>query len=64
MNAAQEQFLQKTQWLRPFTRWAAAFSIQTQGWLPSVVRNAPLKAVKLILQKYQKDLNSGCNSCN
>jgi len=63
MNPGQEEFLKQTSWLRPFTRWAAAFSIHTQGWLPEVVRNAPLKLVKRVLQKYQKDINGSCNSC-
>jgi hypothetical protein len=60
MTPAQEQFLQKTSWLRPFTRWAAAFSIGTAGWLPGAIRNLPLKLIKRILQKYQADTGSGC----
>lgn len=63
MTPQQEQFLQQTQWLRPFTRWAAAFSFRTAGWLPTVVRNAPLKLVKRVLQRYQRNADSGCKSC-
>ena len=63
MNSAQQkEFLQATAWLRPFTRWAAAFSITTEGLLPAPVRNLPLKAVKLILARHHKKLGSGCKS--
>jgi hypothetical protein len=57
MNSAQQkEFLQATAWLRPYTRWAAGFSIKTTGWLPAVLRNIPLKLVKRILAGYQKRL--------
>jgi hypothetical protein len=62
MTPQQERFLQKTRWLRPVTRWAAAFSINTSAWLPEYVRNAPLKLVKRILQGYQEGMNAGCKS--
>lgn len=60
MNPAQEEYLKKTQWLRPFTRWAAAFSFHTAGWLPGAVRNAPLKLIKRILQSYQASTGTSC----
>lgn len=66
MTPEQERYLQKTQWLRPFTRWAAAFSMSTAGWLPAVVRNAPLKLVQLILRRVHRNMqsaNTGCKSC-
>lgn len=65
MTPDQQKYLQKTQWLRPLTRWAAAFSINTEGWLPAVVRNAPLKLVQRILRNYHQGMQSGggCNKC-
>lgn len=62
MTPQQEQFINATRWLRPVTRWAAAFSVNTAGWLPAAVRNLPLKLVKRLLQKYHRDMNSGCKS--
>ena len=63
MNSQQQkEFLQATAWLRPFTRWAAAFSIRTSGFLPAVVRHLPLKLVKRILTRYQNRMQSGCKS--
>ena len=56
----QKEFLKATAWLRPITRWAAAFSFATQGVLPAVVRNLPLKLVKRVLSGYQQRMNSGC----
>jgi hypothetical protein len=55
MNSAeQKEFLQATAWLKPFTRWAAAFSFRTEGFLPAPVRNIPLKLVKRILARHHK----------
>jgi hypothetical protein len=63
MNSAeQKEFLQATVWLRPFTRWAAAFSIRTEGLLPAPVRNLPLKVIKLVLARHHKNVASGCKS--
>jgi hypothetical protein len=60
MNSAdQRAFLQATAWLRPFTRWAAAFSLKTEGVLPTPIRNIPLKLVKLILTRNHKKTGSG-----
>jgi hypothetical protein len=61
MTPYQKQFLQKTQWLRPITRMATAFSIGTSSWLPSPIRNAPLKLIQRILRAYHKPTDSGCN---
>ena len=63
MNSTQQQeFLRATAWLRPYTRWAAAFSIQTAGWLPAAVRNLPLKLVKHLLARQQARSQSGSQS--
>jgi len=62
-NAEQQEFLQATAWLRPYTRWAAAFSFKTKGLLPAAVRNLPLKLVKLILARHHKSVGSSCKSC-
>lgn len=63
LTPEQQQFHAKTSWLRPYTRWAAGFSISTAGWLPAVIRNFPLKVVKQILVHYQKSAPSGCKGC-
>jgi hypothetical protein len=64
MNSEQQKaFLQATAWLRPCTRWAAKFSIQTAGFLPAVLRNVPLKVVKRVLAGYQKRMDAGCKTC-
>ncbi len=64
MNSEQQkEFLQATGWLRPFTRWAAAFSFKTSGVLPVPIRNFPLKLVKHVLAGYQKRMDSGCKTC-
>lgn len=55
MTPDQERYLQKTRWLRPFTRWAASFSLATQAWLPAAVRNAPLKLVQRLLRRYHEN---------
>jgi hypothetical protein len=67
MNSQQQkEFLQATAWLRPFTKWAAAFSLNTSRFLPAVIRNLPLKVVKKILMGYQRKLSSGasCGTCS
>ena len=61
MNSAeQKEYLQATAWLRPLTRWAAAFSIKTEGFLPAAIRNFPLKLVKTALARHHKSVGSGC----
>ncbi len=63
MNSQQQkEFLQATAWLRPLTRWAAAFSIRSVGILPAWFRNLPLKIVKHILANYQARMTSNCKS--
>ena len=63
MNSAeQKEFLQATAWLRPFTRWAAAFSIKTEGLLPRPIRNLSLKMVKLILARQHKKMSPSCKT--
>jgi len=54
--------LQATAWLRPLTRWAAAFSIGSEGILPAWFRNLPLKVVKRILAKDLARMTSTCKS--
>jgi len=64
MNSAeQKEFLKATAWLRPLTRWAAAFSLKSEGFLPSAIRNLPLKLVKSMLARQYKSAGSGCKSC-
>jgi hypothetical protein len=66
MNSAEQQeFLQATAWLRPYTRWAAVFSIKTEGFLPVAIRHLPLKVVKRVLARQHKrhSKGSGCTSC-
>lgn len=48
----QQRFVQSTQWLRPVTRWATRFSLNSPQWLPAVVRHAPLKLTSLVLRGY------------
>ena len=62
MNKQQQDFLQATAWLRPYTRRAAAFSYRTSGYLPAVVRNVPLQFVRMILAFYQKRQQTGCKT--
>jgi hypothetical protein len=63
MNSQQQkEFLQATAWLRPLTRWAAAFSIRSEGILPAWIRNLPLKVVKRILAKDLARMTSTCKS--
>jgi hypothetical protein len=63
MNSQQQKdFLQATAWLRPLTRWAAAFSIRSVGILPVWFRNLPLKIVKRILANYRARMTSTCKS--
>ena len=64
MNSEQQkEFLRATAWLRPWTRWAAAFSMKTSGFLPQAMRNIPLRMVKRVLVGYQKRMESGCKTC-
>jgi hypothetical protein len=63
MNSQQQkEFLQVTAWLRPLTRWAAAFSIRSEGILPAWFRNLPLKIIKRILAKHLARMTSTCKS--
>jgi hypothetical protein len=41
-----------TQWLRPVTRWATRFAMNSPRWIPAVVRNAPLKLTSWVLRCY------------
>ncbi len=50
------RFVEKTSWLRPYTRWATRVSLNSPGWLPGAVRNAPLKLSSLILRGYHRAL--------
>ncbi len=50
------RFSEKTQWLRPYTRWATRFALNSPRWWPSALRNAPLKVSALILRGYHKAL--------
>ena len=50
--AQQQRFMKSTQWLRPVTRWATRFSLNSPRWLPAVVRNTPLKLTSLVLRGY------------
>lgn len=45
-----------TQWLRPYTRWAARFAMAAPAWVPGFVRHAPIKSVNLLLRGYQRAL--------
>jgi hypothetical protein len=63
MTPTQQQLQQKIEWLRPFTRSAASFSMSTAGWLPTPVRNFPLKVIRRIIAQYQRGLDSGCRKC-
>jgi hypothetical protein len=58
----QKEFLQATAWLRPYTRWATAFSIRTSGLLPAALRNLPLKLVQRLLVRQRKRMESGCRT--
>lgn len=49
-------FVEKTQWLRPYTRWATRVSLAAPQWLPSALRNAPLKLSSLIWRGYHRAL--------
>jgi hypothetical protein len=61
-STQQKEFLKATAWLRPLTRWAAAFSFRTERVLPAAIRNLPLKLVKRVLAGYQQHMQSGCKS--
>ncbi len=49
-------FVEKTSWLRPYTRWATRVSLNAPQWLPTVLRNTPLKLSSLILRGYHRAL--------
>ncbi len=51
-----QRFVKATQWLRPYTRWATRFSLNSPQWLPAWVRHAPLKLSALILRGYHRFL--------
>jgi len=62
MNSEQQkEFLQETAWIRPLTKWSALFAFKTQGFLPMWIQNLPLKAIKKLLNGYQKKYQT--NSC-
>ena len=46
------RFVEKTSWLRPYTRWATRFSLNSPKWLPSMLRNAPLRLSAFVLRRY------------
>lgn len=46
------RFIEKTSWLRPYTRWATQFSLNAPRWLPAALRHAPLKLSSLVLRGY------------
>jgi len=50
------RFVEKTSWLRPYTRWATRVSLNSPGWLPTGLRNAPLKLSTLILRAYHRNM--------
>lgn len=54
--AAKRRFVEKTSWLRPYTRWATRVSLSAPGWLPAALRQAPLKVSALILRGYHRAL--------
>jgi hypothetical protein len=55
MNSEQQkEFLQATAWIRPLTKWSALFAFKTQSYLPMWIRDLPLKAIKKLLNGYQK----------
>ena len=48
------RFVEKTRWLRPYTRWATRFALDTPAWLPRFIRHAPLRLSSLLLRLYLK----------
>jgi len=50
----QGKFTQRTDWLRPYTRWATRFAVSAPPWLPAPVRSAPLKLSTLVLRAYHR----------
>ena len=52
----QRRFAEKTQWLRPYTRWATRVSLNAPRWVPAALRNTPLKLSSLILRGYHRAL--------
>ena len=51
-----QRFVNSTRWLRPFTRWATRFSLNSPSWLPAFIRNTPLKLTALVLRGYHRAL--------
>jgi hypothetical protein len=51
-----KRYVESTMWLRPFTRWATRFAMNSPQWLPERVRNAPLKLSARILRKYHQKM--------
>ncbi len=51
-----EKMAAATQWLRPYTRWAARFAMAAPAWVPGFIRHAPIKSVHWILRAYQRAL--------
>jgi hypothetical protein len=49
-----QRFVKSTSWIRPFTRWSTRFALNSPQWLPTVIRNAPLKLVSLVLRGYHR----------
>ena len=50
------RFVEKTNWLKPYTRWATRFALNSPRWLPAGLRNAPLKLSSLILRGYHRSM--------
>ena len=46
------RFIELTRWLRPFIRWSARFALNSPAWLPSFIRNAPLRMSSFVLRCY------------
>lgn len=50
------RLVEKTRWLKPYTRWATRFALNSPRWLPAALRNAPLKLSSLILRGYHRSM--------
>ena len=48
------RFVERTRWLRPYTRWATRFSLNSPSWVPAAIRNAPLRLSSFILRCYHR----------
>ncbi len=44
------RFIERTRWLKPYTRWATRFAMGTPQWLPAGIRNAPLRLSSYVLR--------------